>query len=388
MALPWRAADPDLTGPPRRAIQIDMRSTDGGTFFAASVYNNFKQFELPTVTKAGYETFLTPSAVRRDTFELHISRTSIKFGMPDYNVWWVDQTLNDIGWDKAVLQLSHHSYNPTKLCPDGQVCAPDTWHWDNVSISSPLPFTMLKADQPYVDKTSRPYVTFASGAPAGTYLRFAGIGDEIDVSFDGGHTFYKANNQAASDLRQDHFRGYWTPVPEGVTRVDIKGTGWYGGDWIARGIALWSLAPVSAAPPVAVVPTPTATPVPTATTVAPAPTTVVAGCTPRPTVSVQTQPAGADRLQVTVQVGRPANMPNNHLRSVQFLKASSANVSAQGQTVASSGGTVTPPAGSTSLGFTVNRQPAGSKAAVTVPFVVNDDCGGWSTFVGGGGTAF
>jgi hypothetical protein len=98
--------------------------------------------------------------------------------------------------------------------------------------------------------------------------------------------------------------------------------------------------------------------------------------------------ASADHLQVTVQVDRPANMPNNQLRNVQFLRANSASVSALGQMIGSTGGTVTPPSGSTSLGFMVSRQPLGSKSAVTVPFVVNDDCGGWSSFVGGGPTSF
>jgi hypothetical protein len=114
----------------------------------------------------------------------------------------------------------------------------------------------------------------------------------------------------------------------------------------------------------------------------------MASCSPRPRVAVQTQPAGADHLQVTVQVGRAANLPSNQLRNVQFLKATNAIVTAQGQPVDPSGGTVTAPAGSTSLGFVVSRQPPGSRTAVTVPFVVNDDCGGWSTFVGGGGAAF
>ena len=175
LALPWRAADPDLTGPPRRAIQIDMRSTDGGTFFAASVYNNFKQFELPTVTKAGYETFPTPSAVRRDTFEFaHLT---------DVDQVWHARLQRLVGGpdvQRHRLGQGGPPVEPPFLQPDEVVpgwsesAGPDTWHWDNASISSPLPFTMLKADQPYVDKTSRPYVTFASGAPARTYLRFAG----------------------------------------------------------------------------------------------------------------------------------------------------------------------------------------------------------------------
>jgi hypothetical protein len=387
MALPWRDSNPDLTGPPRRAIHVEMGLSNGKTNFSAAIYNNFQQFGLDNAWWTGYEDVLTPSAVRRDTFELRISRTSLKFGMPTYNIWWVDQHFNDIGWDKAVLQLGHHSYNPAKDCPSGSTCGPDTWHWDNVSISTPKPFTILKADQPYLDGTTQKFVTFAQPAPAGSFLRFAGIGDEIDVSFDGGHNYYKANIQAAVSTPDEHFRGFWTPIPAGTTRIDFKGKGWWGGDWMARGISVWSQtvgapvaqppAPPATATPVAIAPTPTST--------TPAP---VAGCTPRPKVAVQTQPAGTDHLQVTVQVARPSNMPSNQLRNVQFLRSTNASVSVQGQTIPASGGTVTTPAGSTSLGFMVSRQPPGSQTAVTVPFVVTDDCGGWNTFVGGGGTAF
>ena len=383
LVLPFRDSIPDLTGPPRRSVHVEMELSNGKSNFAASIFNNFQQTDLPNAWWTGYEDVLTPSAVRRDTFELRVSRTSLKFGMPGYNIRWVDQHFNDIGWDKAVIQFAHHSYNPTKDCPSGSTCAPDTWHWDNVSISTPRPFTILKADQPYLDDTTQKYVTFAQPAPAGSFVRFAGIGDEIDVSFDGGHNFYKANTQAAKVLPDEHFRAYWTPIPAGITRIDFKGKDWWGGDWMARGISIWSQ---TVDGPVAQPPAPTATPVaiaPTATTVPP-----VAGCTPRPRVAVQTQPAGADHLQVTVQVARPANMPSNQLRNVQFLRSTNASVSVQGQTISSSGGTVTAPAGSTSLGFVVSRQPPGSRTSVTVPFVVTDDCGDWSTFVGGGGTAF
>jgi len=48
--------------------------------------------------------------------------------------------------------------------------------------------------------------------------------------------------------------------------------------------------------------------------------------------------------------------------------------------------TFTPPAGTQQVTFFVRHNPAGSTA--TVPFVVRDGCGNWSTFVGGGPSAF
>jgi hypothetical protein len=90
---------------------------------------------------------------------------------------------------------------------------------------------------------------------------------------------------------------------------------------------------------------------------------------------------------VTVNAGRPGTAPNNVLRSIRIVRANNAQVEIFGQTIGAGGGTVTlsPTA---SLTFTVLRQPPGVPAAVTVPFVVTDDCGEWPTFVGGGPNAF
>ena len=44
--------------------------------------HDHREYKLPSVTTAGYESILTPVSTRRDTFELRISRTHLKFGMP------------------------------------------------------------------------------------------------------------------------------------------------------------------------------------------------------------------------------------------------------------------------------------------------------------------
>jgi hypothetical protein len=211
--------------------------------FGASIMRGFNGTDLRRADETSYERVLTPSMVRRDTFELRISRTTLKFGMPDYGLWWIDAKFADLGWDRAVLQLGHHSYNPAKddTCRPGP-CAPNTWHWDNVSISSARPFTILKPDQPGADESSRPWVAFPNGAPSGSYLRFAGIGQAIEVSFDEGRSWWQAQMHPVQQTAEDHFKPYWMPVPEGTTRVDFRGRDWYGGPWTARGIAIWSLA--------------------------------------------------------------------------------------------------------------------------------------------------
>jgi hypothetical protein len=171
IALPLENWLPDLAGQPRRAVHVKMSSYEDQSTFAAALVRDFDRTDLKPDDETTYESVLTPSAVRRDTFELRISRTSLKFGMPDYGIWWIDTTFADLGWDKAVLQLGHHSYNPSKDqgC-QGSPCAPNTWHWDNVSISTAQPFTIMSPDQARVDESTRSWVAFPAGAPAGSYL--------------------------------------------------------------------------------------------------------------------------------------------------------------------------------------------------------------------------
>ena len=56
-----------------------------------------------------------------------------------------------------------------------------------------------------------------------------------------------------------------------------------------------------------------------------------------------------------------------------------------GQVVGSGGGGVGPTSATQSTTFTVTRLAGGS---ITAPLVIADDCGDWSTFVGGGPNAF
>jgi hypothetical protein len=351
---------PDLTGDPRRGVHITMNGSEGSQFRGYTLLG-FQGTDITTDDWLKYEDFLTTSAVRRDPFELRISRTSVKFGMPTYNKWWVDRTIPDLGWDRAVLQFAHHSYTPWKGCMNGN-CDPNTWHWDNVSISNPVPFVMLKGNQPFVDATTQPAVTFPSGAPANSFLRFVGIGTNLQVSFNGGQTWQPAVLHPTESAPEDHFRPYWMPVPPGTTRVDFRGQGWYGGGWMVRGPAIWS-----------------------ETTPLPAPTS---DCTTRPRTTVRTQPIGNGRLQVTVEVGRPATAPSNIVRKVQIVRAENAQVEILGQTIGRDGGSATPTSANQGLSFTVVRQATNVSVPVTVPLVVTDDCGEWNTFVGGGPTSF
>jgi hypothetical protein len=86
--------------------------------FEASVVRNFASTRLPVADARGYEEVfaargLAPSATRRDTFELHVSRTRVRFGMPRYGLWWVDAEIpGGLDWSQSVVQIGHHSFNP------------------------------------------------------------------------------------------------------------------------------------------------------------------------------------------------------------------------------------------------------------------------------------
>ena len=236
---------PDLAGDPKNAIHIRMDLSDNR--FRAFVVEDFVKTELPSTSMGWqeYDAFLTPDARRRDTFELRVNQTHVQFGMPDYDFWWVDTDIESLGWSEGVVQLGHHSYNPTK-CDAGDDCGnePNTWHWDNVELSQATPFTIIPADRRYADPNSSQIVLFDTPAPADAHLRLAGIGNDLEVSFDGGSTWQvlELQSQRADLLVEEHFKSYWMPIPEGTTSVEFRGDAWFGGDWRVRDISVWSQA--------------------------------------------------------------------------------------------------------------------------------------------------
>ena len=176
LQLPLESFLPDLDGAPRHSVHLRMDNSAGGTIFNGFVVRDFRTTDVPGNWFTGYESFLSPSATRRDTFELRISRTHLKFGMPQYNFWWIDTNIADLGWTQGVLQLGHHSYTPDKgECLQGG-CGPDTWHWSNIGINPAVPFTILRADHRFIDATTSPQLNFPSASRSGAHLRFSAIG--------------------------------------------------------------------------------------------------------------------------------------------------------------------------------------------------------------------
>jgi hypothetical protein len=231
---------PDLNGPPRRAVHLRMDFVRNNSTFLGEVINDFNATALTLREPKGYESVLSQSAMQRDTFELQISRNHIKFGLPAYDLWWIDQAVADLSWTQGVVQFGHHSYTPEKDCGYNGTCGPNTWHWDNVSITPARPFTMIAADRRYLNADTPSTVTLAAPTPANAYLRFAGIGASLEVSFNQGGSWTTATTQAQSMHIVDHFQSYWMPIPAGVTSVQFRGQSWWGGGWHVRDISVWS----------------------------------------------------------------------------------------------------------------------------------------------------
>lgn len=237
LQLPLASWLPDLNGEPRQGIKIEMDHFGDQTIFRAYQIQDFQAIPLPSNDWQGYETVLTPSAMERTTFELRLSANHLSFGLPDHNFWWVNTPITPLDWRQGVVQFGHHSYNPSKDCP---TCTPNTWHWDNIAIAPAHPFTLIQANRRYVDATTNPTITFANPAPANAHLRFAAIGAQIEVSFDGGQTWQVAQRQQQARYKEDAFWSYWTPVPAGTTAVSFRGTNWWGGPWHARNLTIWA----------------------------------------------------------------------------------------------------------------------------------------------------
>lgn len=296
--------DVDLNGNPRRAVQIRMDNVSGATVFRANVIRNFSAQQVGGNDLLTLPSIVSPSATVRTTFEMRVSRTHLKFGIPALNAWWVDDSFADLGWSTGVLQVGHHSYNPEKDCSG---CAANTWHWDNVSISPAIPFTILNADRRFVSSPTAAAVSFAAPAPAGGFLRFEGIGNSLAVSFDGGFNWQAPRLQSFEQLLGDeHFRSYWTPVPAGTRTVQFRGSSWFGGAWRAQNIGIWGTTLTSGTatfPPPPSPPTPTSAPtaLPIGPTLPPSPTV------PPPGGGGGTAPVPAPTAQPPVAVVAPAS---------------------------------------------------------------------------------
>ncbi len=269
---------PAANGEPNQGLLVRMKNKWNGSGFDGQVINNHVAVGLAGGGD-GYDSFLTPSATRRDLFEWRVSSTHISFCMPEYGYCFVDADVN-LDWTQGVFQWQHSTYNPTKgACK--QSCGVNTWHFDNLSMSPVTPFTIIRSNERTFGQSTSGTHTFDTPAPAGAFLRFSGQGI-IDVSFDGGQ-FELATRMDQENQRPEHASGWWMPIPAGTTSVTFQGKGdQWNNVWIVRDVAIWSLETGVTLPTPTPVP-PTATPTPVPPTPTPVPPTATPTATPTST---------------------------------------------------------------------------------------------------------
>ncbi len=330
--LPFNMGEVDMNGEPKNAVHVsnDGNANGGGTGFHPDIIKDFQStddfhaFSGDYNWWTGYEQFMKTSPKKRTTFELHISRTHLKFGIPAGQIdeagnpvnggnafWWIDKDISPLTWSQGVVQFGHHSYNPQKDCtpdPTMKTCYPDTWHWDNISISPAVPFMMLKANKRVVSANGDS-VTFNAPAPANSKLRFSGVGT-IQVSFDNGTTYIPALKAQSSGIvgvtgyHPEHMSSYWMPIPQGTSTVKFKFSAddWYNnGPYEAKDFAIWTQDPNSTP-----YPTFTPTPIPPTPTPLPPGTVIKIGDT-----NVLTEPDNGNGNLLLAQkatLSQPANL--------------------------------------------------------------------------------
>jgi hypothetical protein len=277
---------------------------------------------------------LAPDAARRDTFELRLSQSHIKLCMPNYNAkmvngptsgpaCWIDTNLpTSLPWDRATVQINHRTYNPEKACANGQAgdpseqtdqwgvidnpygathCPPNTWHWDNVSISPAAPLTVIhgvpsgqtRNNINYIDQsTADPTINFPAATPAGAQLHFVGNASAPQISVNAGQTWFNAVTVTPDAQCCLEVGDAWvTDIPAGTTSVKIRAGAAINGNWALADFSVWSTAGPGVQQSFTATATPTPTPPSTAT-----PASGTATPTPRAASGAGTQTLTFDDL--------------------------------------------------------------------------------------------
>lgn len=281
--LPLADGLPAFNGPPRDAVRLLVdnlgcqhnQAIGTGTIVRAEEFRNFQQVSRDTTFQCVEDAIPGgASAVTRTPFELDVSQSHAHLFLPGTGAAGI---LADIPLSfpasAAVVQFSHQSYDPQKGSG-----GPGTFHWSDVGLSPSIPFTMLRpAGTASVHDGVATSFTLPQPAPAGAFLRFAGLG-AISVAFDAG-AMQPAVRQAQAGPDSDGFiheeqsSNYWMPIPAGTTRVAFSGRpNSLVATWWVQDVAVW--APGASSPPSpSPSPTLTATPSPSPSP-SPAPITI------------------------------------------------------------------------------------------------------------------
>jgi hypothetical protein len=194
-----------------------------------------------------------------------------------------------------------------------------------------------------------------------------------------GETFIDAAHGIAVAVLSAYAGGFTVSLSTGVTLPTATPTGSPTLTPTRTATAIATLTPTRTSTATA---TPTRTPTATPTSTA----TVAMPCAPRPRVNVSAVAAAAGRLHVTIALEPAPGTPSNRIHSLRFGGATNALVDIGSQTGLSGDTTVALPANTQQTTFVLSRKTSGQPATVTL-FVL-DNCGEWSTLVGGGVGAF
>jgi hypothetical protein len=148
------------------------------------------------------------------------------------------------------VQLGHYSYNPTKdnQRPDPQQ---NTWHWDEVFLSSAVPFQLIAADRNAVINEAGPVtITFAAPAPANAVVKMVARGAAPEISLDNGATWRVPPFQPYT-VTDEPNEQYQLPVPAGTRSIRVRRGAplcwrrstscWPGNNgWFVRGFSIWA----------------------------------------------------------------------------------------------------------------------------------------------------
>jgi hypothetical protein len=255
----------DLQGPAKDAVVVTTGefATPPNQSLVAEVFSNFwaNHVILPS-SGPGIDAIVPQSAVTRTQFEIQISKTHIKAGIPSKNYWPVDANFTTpLSFTQAIFQIQHKNYNGCKdqnITSSNPCASSDSWHWSDIAISPSVPFTNIPADTASIHNggsgytATSPVVHFTTPAPANSFLRFEALGTNIQASFNGGTPQTATKQSIIGDngtIHEEHFAPYWTAVPAGTTSVTFSAQNWFGGPWWVRDPAIWSDTQVAVNPP-------------------------------------------------------------------------------------------------------------------------------------------
>jgi hypothetical protein len=207
----------DLQGPSRNTVVISFATSEGAPVLTIIRNGAREEFTRGTPLSSGVAAG-TNQSVTRQPLKLTISDTHVRFerlaSATGSAIVWFDQDVPAIGFNQAVVQLGHHSYNPFK---DGAGVA-GTWHWDNISLNPSVAFTILKVTPKYVYDSAT--LTFPP-APANSILRFAASGRPVVNGV--------ARDPVVYNGQPEHASSYNVAIPAGSTSATISLTAhdWY-----------------------------------------------------------------------------------------------------------------------------------------------------------------